>query len=99
MAKDMTISARETDYEMVKKAIVKSVKDFKEKSGIEAKVTIDEKDPLAKGLHGGLVIKAKQGTIKVNNTLEERLALVQLNALPIVRSALFGESQTRKFHD
>lgn len=99
MAKEVTVSAREADYDLVKKALSKSIKDFKDKSGIEVKVEIDENDPLPKNLHGGVIIKAHSSKIRVNNTLEERLTLLQINALPIVRGALFGESQTRKFHD
>lgn len=99
MAGEVSVSARETDYDVVKKAFEKSSKDFKDKSGIEVKVSIDENDPLPKNLHGGVIVKANQSKIRVNNTLEERLKLLQLNALPLVRGALFGESQTRKFHD
>lgn len=99
MSKEVTISARESDYDLVKKAISKSTKDFKEMSGIDVKVSLDEKDPLPKSLHGGVIIKGNNGKIRVNNTLEERLSLMQTQALPAVRIALFGESQTRKFHD
>lgn len=99
MSKEVTISAREKDYDVVKKAISKSTKDFKEMSGIDVKVSIDEKDALPKGNQGGVIIKGNGGKIKVNNTLEERLTLMQINALPVVRAALFGESQTRKFKD
>lgn len=99
MSKEVTISAREADYDLVKDAISKSTKDFKEKSGIDVKASIDEKDPLSTSLHGGVIVKGNGGKIKVNNTLEERLSLMQTQALPAVRIALFGESQTRKFHD
>ena len=99
MAKEITVSARESDYDLVKSAFTKSTKEFKETSGIDVKVSIDEKDPLPKSAHGGVIIKAMNSQIRVNNTLEERLSLVQLNALPIIRTALFGESQTRKFKD
>lgn len=99
MTKEITISAREQDYDIVKQAITKSTKDFKEKSGLDAKVSIDEKDPLSKNSQGGVIIKGTGGKIRVNNTLEERLTLLQTSALPAVRSALFGESQTRKFKD
>ncbi|CCG81453.1 putative ATP synthase subunit E [Taphrina deformans PYCC 5710] len=99
MANEVSISAREADYDVVKKAFVKSTQDFKDKSGIEVKVSIDENDPLPKSLHGGVIVKTNQSKIRVNNTLEERLKLLQINALPLVRAALFGESQTRKFHD
>lgn len=99
MAKDITISAKEQDYDLIKQAIAKSTKDFKEMSGIDATVSIDKENPLPESIHGGVIVKGNHGKIKVNNTLEERLTLMRINALPAVRIALFGESQTRKFHD
>jgi V-type H+-transporting ATPase subunit E len=35
----------------------------------------------------------------VNNTLEERLRLLQSDALPAVRNMLFGPNLNRKFRD
>ncbi|ORY86942.1 vacuolar ATP synthase subunit E (V-ATPase E subunit) [Protomyces lactucae-debilis] len=99
MTKEFTVSAREQDYDAVKQAIEKALARYKEQSGIQAKASVDEKKPLAKDIHGGVLVQTNEGKIRVNNTLEERLSLVEAHGLPIVRSALFGESTSRKFFD
>lgn len=40
-----------------------------------------------------------QGKITVDNTLEERLRLLEDQALPELRTALFGSNPDRKFTD
>jgi len=40
-----------------------------------------------------------KGKIKVDNTLEARLAMIAQERLPQIRSALFGVNQNRKFND
>ena len=39
------------------------------------------------------------GRIDINNTLEERLKLLETDALPSIRVTLFGENENRKFRD
>lgn len=39
------------------------------------------------------------GRIDINNTLDERLKLLETDALPMVRVSLFGKNQNRKFYD
>jgi V-type H+-transporting ATPase subunit E len=39
------------------------------------------------------------GKIDINNTLDERLRLLQDNALPAIRTTLFGKNDNRKFYD
>jgi V-type H+-transporting ATPase subunit E len=39
------------------------------------------------------------GRIDINNTFEERLRLLETQALPSIRVTLFGENANRKFHD
>ena len=99
MAKEVTVSAREKDYELVKKAIDEAVKQFKDKSGIQANVAIDEDKPLSAKGGGGVIVKSNNGQIRCDNSLEGRLQLLEAQALPLVRTALFGESTTRKFKD
>jgi len=48
---------------------------------------------------GGLSIVGGGGKIDINNTFEERLKLLQDNALPSVRTTLFGKNENRKFYD
>lgn len=48
---------------------------------------------------GGVIIVGTGGRIDINNTLEERLKLLESDALPSIRVTLFGENKNRKFHD
>jgi V-type H+-transporting ATPase subunit E len=48
---------------------------------------------------GGVTIVNSTGRIDINNTFEERLRLLQSEALPSVRATLFGENKNRKFKD
>ena len=51
------------------------------------------------GSTGGLSIVGSNGKIDINNTFEERLKLLQTDALPMVRTTLFGKNPNRKFYD
>jgi V-type H+-transporting ATPase subunit E len=48
---------------------------------------------------GGVIILNSTGKIDINNTFEERLKLLETDALPSVRTTLFGENKNRKFKD
>jgi V-type H+-transporting ATPase subunit E len=48
---------------------------------------------------GGVIVVGTGGKIDINNTFEERLRLLESDALPTIRATLFGENQNRKFHD
>ena len=39
------------------------------------------------------------GKIDINNTFEERLHLLEQDALPQVRLSLFGKNENRRFYD
>jgi V-type H+-transporting ATPase subunit E len=49
--------------------------------------------------HGGIFIVGTGGKITINNTLEERLKLIEQDCLPTVRGSVFGENPNRKFYD
>ena len=48
---------------------------------------------------GGVVILNGTGKIDINNTYEERLKILETDALPSMRVSLFGENKNRKFKD
>lgn len=48
---------------------------------------------------GGVHLFNASGRIDVNNTFEERLKLLETDALPSVRTTLFGENENRRFKD
>ncbi|KAF2689509.1 vacuolar ATP synthase subunit E [Lentithecium fluviatile CBS 122367] len=96
---DMKVKARKADYDLVKKAIEEAQPEYKKNMNKETKISIDESDPLPEGSAGGITISGTNGRIDINNTFEERLKLLETDALPSIRVTLFGENQNRKFHD
>ncbi|KAF1949210.1 ATPase, V1/A1 complex, subunit E [Byssothecium circinans] len=96
---ELEVKARKADYEIVKKAAEEAQSEYKKKVGKDVTVTIDESDPLPQESAGGVTISGTNGRIDINNTLEERLKLLETDALPSIRVTLFGENQNRRFHD
>ncbi|KAI5287732.1 V-ATPase V1 sector subunit E [Ascosphaera aggregata] len=95
----VAVRARQKDYKMVRKAIENARKEFKEKVGKDIVVSLDEEEPLSEESAGGVVIIGGNGKIEINNTFEERLRLLERDALPSVREILFGKNPNRKFYD
>ncbi|KAI9675250.1 MAG: V-ATPase V1 sector subunit E [Caeruleum heppii] len=93
------IRARKQDYDVVKKAVPEVQKEYKEKMQRDISVEIDEKNPQPEDSAGGLSIVGTNGKIDINNTLEERLKILETDALPAVRVILFGQNEHRKFYD
>ncbi|KAL4749427.1 hypothetical protein BDW72DRAFT_134321 [Aspergillus terricola var. indicus] len=93
------VRARKKDKDAVKKAIGEAEKDFKVAVGKEVKINLDEEEPLPDDNAGGVVIIGGSGKIEINNTFEERLRLLEIDALPVVRETLFGKNANRRFHD
>ncbi len=48
---------------------------------------------------GGISIVGGNGKIDINNTLDERLKLLESDALPMVRTRLFGKNDNRRFYN
>ncbi|KAJ5101197.1 hypothetical protein N7456_007249 [Penicillium angulare] len=95
----VSIRTRKKDFDIAKKALEAATKEFKDNVGSEVTVSVDESEPLAEGSAGGVVIVGGQGKIEINNTFEERLRLLEIDALPAVRETLFGKNTNRRFYD
>ncbi|KAI9933806.1 hypothetical protein ASPWEDRAFT_105492 [Aspergillus wentii DTO 134E9] len=93
------VRARKEDYDAVKKASEEAAKKFNEAVGKEVTVELDESEPLPEDSAGGVIIVGGQGKIEINNTFEERLRMLEIDALPAVREMLFGKNENRKFYD
>ncbi|KAI9752811.1 MAG: V-ATPase V1 sector subunit E [Lichina confinis] len=93
------VRARKGDYDVLRKAIREAKSEYKDVAKRDVEIDIDEKDALAQSSAGGIRILNGSGKIDVNNTFEERLRLLQLDALPAVRNMLFGANEHRKFYD
>lgn len=46
-----------------------------------------------------MTVVGGSGKIDINNTFEERLRLLEIEGLPVIRTQLFGENENRKFKD
>lgn len=93
------VRAREADYELVKKAAALATEVYNQNVGKNVEIVINETNPLSAESAGGLIIVGGGGKIDINNTFEERLKLLQTNALPSIRTTLFGKNENRKFYD
>jgi len=93
------IRCKQSDVEIVKKIIDSSLKTYSEKTGKECKLQVDTADFLPAECAGGIELVAKQGRIRVSNTLESRLSLLSRQMMPEIRESLFGKNDQRKFFD
>lgn len=95
----LQVKVRKADYDLTKKAIEEAQTEYKKNIGKDVSITIGESDPLPEGSAGGAMIVGTNGRIDINNTFQERLKLLESQALPSIRVTLFGENENRKFHD
>ncbi|WAQ90719.1 hypothetical protein PtA15_13A118 [Puccinia triticina] len=94
MAKDILVSVRPQDRELADRAVSQAVHRFKEEAKIECTHSINhELSPQSKG---GVVVCGFHSRIKVDNTLDQRLRLLEEKMLPEIRSTLYGKNPNRK---
>lgn len=97
---NVTIRCRQADLQMVQASVPKAVASVKEKMPkINLQVIVDTERFLPSDCAGGVQLLAQRGKIKVDNTLEARLAMISQHKLPETRTALFGPNANRKFRD
>ncbi|CEP64832.1 H(+)-transporting V1 sector ATPase subunit E LALA0_S14e00298g [Lachancea lanzarotensis] len=92
------LKVREQDKKLVEALKSEVSKEYSEKTGREIELSISS-DYLNKDAAGGVIASDHTGKIVVDNTLEERLTILNQEALPAIRLELFGISETRKFFD
>ncbi|GAA5995338.1 H(+)-transporting V1 sector ATPase subunit E [Rhodotorula paludigena] len=96
METDVTVSGRPKDQEVLKKAVEQAASEFKEQAGFEVKTQVDDK--LGDKSPGGIKLTGYGSRITVNNTLDERLRLLEESMLPEMREKLFGKNENRRFY-
>ncbi|KAG7092187.1 hypothetical protein E1B28_008556 [Marasmius oreades] len=92
----IVIYARAKDVDLVKQASVSAAKTYKEISGREVETRVEGN--LNDDLAGGVKLASSTGRITLNNTLDERLRLLEDRMLPEIRNDLFGANENRKFY-
>ncbi|PWN22112.1 putative vacuolar ATP synthase subunit E [Microstroma glucosiphilum] len=95
MEKKVTVTCRDKDEKLVKKAADEAKKQYKEKSGRDVEIEVVK--GLNKDSNGGVLLAGHGGRIKVDNTLDERMKLLEELMLPEIRLDLFGANPNRKF--
>lgn len=96
----VSVKARKQDWSVLESVIKPAIDRFqKETSYSDVTVTIDKENPLDESSGGGIIMKGISGKIEVDNTLVERLSLLEDDALPSIRMTLFGKSKSRRFYD
>ncbi|KAJ3526399.1 hypothetical protein NMY22_g10180 [Coprinellus aureogranulatus] len=92
----VTVHTRSADVQVAEKASEAAKQKYKEISGrdVDFEVVGDLSDDLA----GGVKLVSGSNRISVNNTLDERLRLLEDRMLPEIRKDLFGINENRKFY-
>jgi len=93
---EVTIHTREADVDVAKEAAEAAAKEYKEISGRDIKH--DVVASLSNELAGGVKLVNGNNRITLDNTLDERLRLLEDRMLPEIRHDLFGANENRKFY-
>ncbi|KZV74217.1 ATPase V1/A1 complex subunit E [Peniophora sp. CONT] len=90
-----TVHVRSKDTELFKGTLDSLKKQYNEISGREVDVQVE--GSLSDDLAGGVVVVNATKRITIDNTLDERLRLLEDRMLPEIRFDLFGPNENRKF--
>ncbi|OCH86007.1 ATPase V1/A1 complex subunit E [Obba rivulosa] len=91
----VTVHARPTDAAIVNRAADSASRQYNEISGLQVKVTV--KETLSNDIAGGIMLVSGTERITLDNTLDQRLQLLEERMLPEIRYDLFGPNENRKF--
>ena len=91
---EVTVTVRSTDVQTIQDLVPDAQSKFKEATGRDTQITV--KEGLPSDSAGGMKLSALGGRIVVDNTLEERLNILEDKMLPELRFELFGANPNRK---
>lgn len=92
---DVLVACRPVDTKACESAASSASKKYHDISGRDVSVKVD--GSLPKDGAGGIKLSAAGSRITLDNTLDERLTLLEDTMLPEIRTDLFGPSESRKF--
>ncbi|KAI0653878.1 ATPase V1/A1 complex subunit E [Cubamyces menziesii] len=98
---DVTVHARPKDVGQVQRAIDGATRQYTEISGRTVSATVKgslSDDILCTFSAGGVKLVSGNERITLDNTLDERLRLLEDRMLPEIRTDLFGPNANRKFY-
>ncbi|KIM76899.1 hypothetical protein PILCRDRAFT_825903 [Piloderma croceum F 1598] len=96
MESNVTLLSRKKDARIVKQAADAAAKAYNEFSGQEVQFEIESS--LSDEGAGGVKLINGSRRITIDNTLDERLRLLEDRMLPEIRKDLFGANENRKFY-
>ncbi|GAA5986020.1 hypothetical protein JCM11641_004903 [Rhodosporidiobolus odoratus] len=96
MEKDIKVSGRPKDKAVLEKAAKQAAEEFEKEAGYKISLEVD--DELGDKSSGGILLRGYGSRITVNNTLDERLRLLEERMLPEIRESLFGKNENRRFY-
>ncbi|KAG6836894.1 hypothetical protein H0H93_001725 [Arthromyces matolae] len=96
MEATVTVRSRPQDVELVQQAAASAQASYKEISGRQVEFVVEGN--LGQDGAGGVVLVSGSRRITLDNTLDERLRLLEDRMLPEIRKDLFGANENRKFY-
>jgi len=93
---EVTVQGRKKDVSILEKAAEAAASQYHDVSGREVKVKVE--GTLSDDIPGGVKLANGTGRITIDNTLDERLKLLEDKMLPEIRTDLFGLNENRKFY-
>ncbi|XP_022190852.2 V-type proton ATPase subunit E [Nilaparvata lugens] len=96
---NVVLRVREADVSLIEGIVGTCAEQYAKMTGKEVVVKLDADNFLAAETCGGVELFARNGRIKIPNTLESRLDLISQQLVPEIRVALFGRNPNRKFSD
>jgi len=90
------VKCRKQDVSITERAAAGAANQYNEISGRTVKVTVD--GSLSGTFSGGVTMSSANGRITLDNTLDQRLRLLEDRMLPEIRHELFGANSNRKFY-
>jgi len=96
MEPNVTLHSRKRDVEIVKRASESAVRQYRDLSGRD--VLVEVEGTLSDEGAGGVKLVSGTKRITIDNTLDERLRLLEDRMLPEIRHDLFGANENRKFY-
>ncbi|KAF8577743.1 ATPase V1/A1 complex subunit E [Ramaria rubella] len=93
----ITVHSRKKDVIIVERAAVGATAQYKDMSGRDVTITVE--GTLTDDSSGGVRLVSGTKRITIDNTLDERLRLLEDRMLPEIRKDLFGANENRKFYN
>jgi len=97
MAPEVTIDHQKAAGDFINNAGDAALKRYKEISGRDCK--LDFQTEVSDESSGGVIGSVMNRRIKVDNTLDERLKILEEKMLPEIRTDLFGKNPNRRFYN